>query len=87
MNKVNIEQYFSRYAFFNKKYRRGFLAIIKSKKCCGRLRYYETVAMMGSSSSMRNKSSYYVSNNNNSSTRRIATQDAAVSYIFNNTGV
>lgn len=25
------------YAFFNKKYRRGFAAIIRSKKCCGRL--------------------------------------------------
>lgn len=27
------------YAFFNKKYRRGFIAIIKSRRCCGRLRY------------------------------------------------
>ena len=27
------------YAFFNKKYRSGFAAIIKSKKCCGPIRY------------------------------------------------
>jgi hypothetical protein len=27
------------YAFFNKKYRRGFMAILKSRKCCGNLRY------------------------------------------------
>ncbi|CAG2058149.1 unnamed protein product, partial [Timema podura] len=71
------------YAFFNKKYRRGFVAIFKSRRCCGRLRYYESV-MMSSSASLR-KSSYYV-NNNNSSTRRPAPgQDTSVSYIFNNT--
>lgn len=84
------------YAFFNKKYRRGFVAILKSGRCCGKLRYYETVAMMSSSTSMR-KSSYYVNNNNNnnnnSSTRRAAChgppvhQDSNVSYIFNHTGV
>ncbi|XP_069943203.1 neuropeptide SIFamide receptor-like [Cherax quadricarinatus] len=27
------------YAFFNKKYRNGFLAIVKSRSCCGTLRY------------------------------------------------
>lgn len=27
------------YAFFNKKYRKGFAAIIRSRKCCGRLRF------------------------------------------------
>lgn len=27
------------YAFFNKKYRSGFAAIIKSRKCCGPIRY------------------------------------------------
>lgn len=84
------------YAFFNKKYRRGFIAILKSGRCCGKLRYYETVAMMSSSTSMR-KSSYYVNNNNNnnnnnSSTRRVwhgppVHQDSNVSYIFNHTGV
>ncbi|XP_063981897.1 neuropeptide SIFamide receptor-like [Diachasmimorpha longicaudata] len=78
------------YAFFNKKYRRGFMAILKSGRCCGKLRYYETVAIMSSSTSMR-KSSYYV-NNNNSSTRRTCHgppvhQDSNVSYIFNHTGV
>ncbi|XP_046737593.1 neuropeptide SIFamide receptor [Diprion similis] len=80
------------YAFFNKKYRRGFMAILKSGRCCGKLRYYETVAMISSSTSMR-KSSYYVTNNN-SSTRRAAAahgppvhQDSNVSYIFNHTGV
>nr|XP_031848799.1 neuropeptide SIFamide receptor-like [Nomia melanderi] len=78
------------YAFFNKKYRRGFVAIMKSGRCCGKIRYYETVAIMSSSTSMR-KSSYYV-NNNNSSTRRTCHgppvhQDSNVSYIFNHTGV
>lgn len=76
------------YAFFNNKYRRGFMAILKSGRCCGKLRYYETVAIMSSSTSMR-KSSYYV---NNSSTRRACHgppvhQDSNVSYIFNHTGV
>ncbi|XP_017879454.1 neuropeptide SIFamide receptor-like [Ceratina calcarata] len=79
------------YAFFNKKYRRGFVAILKSGRCCGKIRYYETVAMMSSSTSMR-KSSYYVNNNNNnSSTRRFhgppVHQESNVSYIFNHTGV
>ena len=27
------------YAFFNQKYRKGFAAIIKSKRCCGTIRY------------------------------------------------
>jgi neuropeptide FF receptor 2 len=68
------------------------MAILKSGQCCGKLRYYETVAMMSSSTSMR-KSSYYVNNNNNnSSTRRTfhgppIHQDSNVSYIFNHTGV
>lgn len=65
------------------------MAILKSGQCCGKLRYYETVAMMSSSTSMR-KSSYYV--NNNSSTRRNfhgppVHQDSNVSYIFNHRGV
>ena len=25
------------YCFFNKKYRNGFVAVLKSKKCCGKL--------------------------------------------------
>ncbi|XP_046405980.1 neuropeptide SIFamide receptor-like [Ischnura elegans] len=61
------------YAFFNKKYRRGFVAIVKSRKCCGRLRYDTAIT-----SSLR-KSSYYM----NSSMR----QDTSVAYIYNNTGV
>lgn len=69
------------YAFFNKKYRRGFVAIIKSKKCCGRLRYYETVALMSSSTSMRKSSHYH-------QRRSPPGQDGtAVSFIYNNTGV
>lgn len=72
------------YAFFNKKYRKGFVAIIKSRKCCGRLRYYENVAMMSSSTSMRKSSHFY---NNNSSKRTAPTQNNPVSYISNNTGV
>ncbi|XP_060523643.1 neuropeptide SIFamide receptor-like [Cylas formicarius] len=73
------------YAFFNKKFRKGFVAIIKSRKCCGRLRYYETVALMSSSTSMRKSSHFY---NNNSSTRKIPiNENMAVSYICNNTGV
>lgn len=73
------------YAFFNKKYRKGFVAIIKSRKCCGRLRYYETVAMMSSSTSMRKSSHFY--NNNSSKKAPVPNTDTAVSYISNNTGV
>ncbi|XP_055602011.1 neuropeptide SIFamide receptor-like [Uranotaenia lowii] len=47
------------YAFFNKKYRKGFAAIIRSRKCCGRLRYYETVAIASSSTSTRKSSHYH----------------------------
>uniref|UniRef100_A0A1A9UJU3 G-protein coupled receptors family 1 profile domain-containing protein n=1 Tax=Glossina austeni TaxID=7395 RepID=A0A1A9UJU3_GLOAU len=52
------------YAFFNKKYRRGFAAIIKSRSCCGRLRYYDNVAIVSSTTSTsRRKSSHYHQNN------------------------
>lgn len=61
------------YAFFNKKFRRGFVAIIQSRKCCGTLRYE-----LSYNSSTR-KSSYYL----NSSVR----QDTTVAYIYNSTGV
>ena len=57
------------YAFFNNKYRRGFAAILKSRRCCSTLRYYDAVAMANSSSASMRKSSYYV-NNNNSTIRR-----------------
>lgn len=89
------------YAFLNKKYRRGFVAIIKSGECCGRLqylRYYDTFAMMSSSTSTRKSSHLY----NNNSTRKFAgphdqnssfikksppIQEHPVSYIYNHTGV
>ncbi|XP_060802316.1 neuropeptide SIFamide receptor-like [Amyelois transitella] len=75
------------YAFFNKKYRKGFVAIIKSRKCCGRLRYYETIALQSSSTSTR-KSWHYNNNNHASITRRSPPMDKnAVSFIFNHTGV
>lgn len=56
------------YAFFNKKYRRGFAAIVKSRTCCGRLRYYESVAIIASSSTSTRKSSHY--HNNQGSTKK-----------------
>lgn len=75
------------YAFFNKKYRKGFVAIVKSRKCCGRLRYYETIALQSSSTSTR-KSWHYNNNNHASITRRSPPVDKnAVSFIFNHTGV
>ncbi|NP_001266380.1 neuropeptide FF receptor 2-like [Bombyx mori] len=74
------------YAFFNKKYRKGFVAIIKSRKCCGRLRYYETIALQSSSTSTRK--SWHYNNNNPSITRRSPPVDKnAVSFIFSHTGV
>lgn len=76
------------YAFFNNKYRRGFAAILKSRRCCSTLRYYDAVAMANSSSASMRKSSYYVQNNNSSTRRQPpVTQDGSVSYISNNTGV
>lgn len=73
------------YAFFNKKYRRGFAAIIKSRTCCGRLRYYESVAIASSSTSTR-KSSHYHNNQQQGSTRKSqyspTVKTDAVSYIY-----
>lgn len=57
------------YAFFNKKFRRGFIAILKSKRCCSTIRYYETVALANSSSASMRKSSYYVNNGSGASIR------------------
>lgn len=67
------------YAFFNSKYRRGFTAILKSRRCCSTLRYYDAVAMANSSSASMRKSSYYVTSN---STRRppLVHQDSIGSY-------
>ncbi|CAO1353330.1 unnamed protein product [Diamesa tonsa] len=72
------------YAFFNNKYRRGFIAIIRSRKCCGRLRYYETVAIASSSASTRKSSQYQ---NYQNSTRKATYSPSmkssdAVSYIY-----
>lgn len=73
------------YAFFNKKYRRGFKAIVKSRSCCGRLRYYESVAIASSSTSTR-KSSHYHNNQQQGSTRKSqyspSAKTDAVSYIY-----
>lgn len=41
------------YAFFNKKYRRGFMAILRSRKCCGNLRYESTFQASLNSNSTR----------------------------------
>ena len=72
------------YAFFNKKFRKGFVAIIKSRSCWGRLNYYENVAIMSSSSTSVRKSSHY----NNSSKRKVVANpcptipENAVAYIY-----
>lgn len=52
------------YAFFNKKYRKGFAAIIKSRKCCGHIRAEATST----------QSAYY-RNAQLRSTRRITTRN------------
>uniref|UniRef100_A0A1A9WY07 G-protein coupled receptors family 1 profile domain-containing protein n=1 Tax=Glossina brevipalpis TaxID=37001 RepID=A0A1A9WY07_9MUSC len=73
------------YAFFNKKYRRGFAAIIKSRSCCGRLRYYDNVAIVSSTTSTsRRKSSHYHQNNGSrkSPSSPGLRKTNAVSYIY-----
>ncbi|XP_022231776.2 neuropeptide SIFamide receptor [Drosophila obscura] len=60
----------------NKKYRRGFAAIIKSRSCCGRLRYYDNVAIASSTTSTRK--SYH----QNSSRKSPSSKGNAVSYIY-----
>ncbi|EDW85143.2 uncharacterized protein Dwil_GK12768 [Drosophila willistoni] len=62
----------------NKKYRRGFAAIIKSRSCCGRLRYYDNVAIASSTTSTR-KSSHY---QQNSSRKSASSKGNNVSYIY-----
>lgn len=75
------------YAFFNKKYRRGFAAIVRSRKCCGRLGYYETVAIASSSTSTRKSSHYH---NNQTSVRRPpyspSLKSEPVAYIYEHNG-
>ncbi|XP_034665445.1 neuropeptide SIFamide receptor [Drosophila subobscura] len=62
----------------NKKYRRGFAAIIKSRSCCGRLRYYDNVAIASSTTSTRKSSHYH----QNSSRKSPSSKGNAVSYIY-----
>ncbi|KAH8340916.1 hypothetical protein KR059_009553 [Drosophila kikkawai] len=62
----------------NKKYRRGFAAIIKSRSCCGRLRYYDNVAIASSTTSTRKSSHYH----QNSSRKSPGSKGNAVSYIY-----
>ncbi|CAD7084671.1 unnamed protein product [Hermetia illucens] len=71
------------YAFFNKKYRRGFGAIIKSRTCCGRLRYYDNVAIASSSTSTR-KSSHYQNSAKKGPCSSPSIKSDAVSYIYEN---
>ncbi|XP_055323888.1 neuropeptide SIFamide receptor-like [Sitodiplosis mosellana] len=66
------------YAFFNKKYRRGFVAIIRSRSCCTRLRYYENVAIVSSSTSTRKSSHYH----NKKTQYSPSIRSDAVSYIY-----
>ncbi|XP_062715955.1 neuropeptide SIFamide receptor isoform X2 [Aedes albopictus] len=73
------------YAFFNKKYRKGFVAIIRSRKCCGRLRYYETVAIASSSTSTRKSSHYHNSTKRPPYSPSMKSTDA-VSYIYEEKG-
>ncbi|XP_038120986.1 neuropeptide SIFamide receptor [Culex quinquefasciatus] len=70
------------YAFFNKKYRKGFAAIIRSRKCCGRLRYYDTVAIASSSTSTRKSSHYHNSTKQRSQYSPSMKSADAVSYIY-----
>ncbi|XP_058057395.1 neuropeptide SIFamide receptor-like [Anopheles bellator] len=73
------------YAFFNKKYRKGFAAIIRSRKCCGRLRYYETVAIASSSTSTRKSSHYHNSQRRAGGSPSVKSADV-VSYIYEEKG-
>uniref|UniRef100_A0A4Y0BN57 G_PROTEIN_RECEP_F1_2 domain-containing protein n=1 Tax=Anopheles funestus TaxID=62324 RepID=A0A4Y0BN57_ANOFN len=73
------------YAFFNKKYRKGFAAIIRSRKCCGRLRYYETVAIASSSTSTRKSSHYHNSTKRAGGSPSVKSADV-VSYIYEEKG-
>lgn len=43
------------YAFFNNKFRRGFVAIVRSKQCCGTLKY----DLKPKTSTFRSKSDFY----------------------------
>ncbi|XP_050436017.1 neuropeptide SIFamide receptor-like [Adelges cooleyi] len=68
------------YAFFNKKFRRGFTAVLQSRSCWATLRYNENVTSANSWSA--SKASYYITNHH-AYTKRQSSQETNVSYIFN----
>ncbi|XP_054726758.1 neuropeptide SIFamide receptor [Anastrepha obliqua] len=70
------------YAFFNKKYRRGFAAIMQSRSCCGRLRYYDNVAIASSTTSTRKSSHYHHNSSRKSPSSPGLRKTNAVSYIY-----
>ncbi|XP_017461613.1 PREDICTED: neuropeptide SIFamide receptor-like [Rhagoletis zephyria] len=70
------------YAFFNKKYRRGFAAILQSRSCCGRLRYYDNVAIASSTTSTRKSSHYHHNGSRKSPSSPGLRKTNAVSYIY-----
>lgn len=69
------------YAYFNKKFRRGFAAVLQSRSCWGTLRFNENVASANSWSAGK-AASYYITNHH-AYTKRQASQETNVSYIFN----
>ncbi|XP_014089790.3 neuropeptide SIFamide receptor [Bactrocera oleae] len=70
------------YAFFNKKYRRGFAAIIQSRSCCARIRYYDNVAIASSTTSTRKSSHYHQNSSRKSPSSPGLRKTNAVSYIY-----
>ncbi|XP_015372967.1 PREDICTED: neuropeptide FF receptor 2-like [Diuraphis noxia] len=72
------------YAFFNRKFRRGFTAVLQSRRCCGTLRYNENLQHSASASGNGGgkASSYYITNHH-AYTKRQSSQETNVSYIFN----
>ncbi|XP_055384825.1 neuropeptide SIFamide receptor-like [Condylostylus longicornis] len=62
------------YAFFNKKYRRGFVAIVQSRTCCGRLRYTNNLAVASISTGTRRSFNYQ--NGVRGESRKINTKSA-----------
>ncbi|XP_043070912.1 neuropeptide SIFamide receptor isoform X1 [Drosophila grimshawi] len=66
----------------NKKYRRGFSAIIQSRSCCGRLRYYDNVAIASSTTSTRKSSHYHPNSSRKSPSSPGLRKTNAVSYIY-----
>ncbi|XP_053211725.1 neuropeptide SIFamide receptor-like [Panonychus citri] len=46
------------YAFFHKKYRKGFAAIVKSRKCCGAVRYDNSISTYYNRTTQRSTNRY-----------------------------